>query len=99
MPETVLCAQRGCGKPLDREGEPRWCKSCWARYQREYQVLKLDRSERKGFVMGREAMRKIIAEEFVRLQAATFRGAEIATLVLNMPGPLVSDKADAESAV
>ena len=33
------CANRGCSNPLDRQGRPKWCKECWAAYQREYRVL------------------------------------------------------------
>src|ERR1700684_213797 len=73
------CGQ--CGQPLDRNGSPKWCKSCWARYQREYQALKGEMAEGKGFARGVAAFRTMLIENFNRLGTGTFAGDEVAALI------------------
>lgn len=85
------CGNTGCTNQLDTTGMPKWCRECRARYQREYQILKMSRAETKGFVAGREAMRRMVVAEFEKLGSGSFEAIEVAILVQQMPGPQVSD--------
>ena len=93
MPEMKLCSQCKVNPRADQAENATnpWCRECRARYAKEYSILRMDRKQREGFVRGREEMRNMIAREFMRLQVATFSGAEIARLVLQMPGPQVAE--------
>lgn len=59
-------------------------------------MAKLGRSASKGFVRGREAMRKLAAEEFDRLGSAYFSGSEVAGFLERMPGPKPDDEEDSD---
>lgn len=54
------CANRGCSNPLDRQGRPKWCKECWAAYQREYRVLAMQEDKAEGFREGAAAMKSVL---------------------------------------
>lgn len=70
---------------------PKWCKECRARYQKEYQILRMNRAEARGWVKGREAMRQMVVTEFDKLGTGMFRADEVATLVAAMPGPQITE--------
>jgi hypothetical protein len=90
MPKTeasapVLCSR--CDKPLDTEGSPQWCKACRAAYQREYQGLKKQLSESRGYAAGCSAMRDRLARIFSQWPSARLSGAEIASRIMREPDP------------
>lgn len=93
MPTEVSAAEQTqpctrCGQnPQAGTGTNTWCRPCNAAYMKEYQVQKIERSERGGYVKGIKAMRELVVQEFDRLGASTFTGDEIAALVQRMPGP------------
>lgn len=72
-----------CGRDLDTEGYPKWCKRCRAKYQREYKAIK----DEIGFAQGVGAMRDCLASEFERLGSGMFSGSECAGFIRNAPGP------------
>ena len=88
--ERMLCSR--CEEILDTSGSPKWCRKCRAKYQREYQLLRMEMASSGGFIKGREAMRQIIVAEFDKLASGKFSGCEIADLVAQMPGPQVTDE-------
>lgn len=88
------CSHADCTNILDTTGLPKWCRSCRAAYQREYQALRVDRKQQVGFAQGREAMRDMVVAEFARLGLNQFSGDEVAHLVARMPGPQVFDSGD-----
>jgi len=82
------CAR--CEKPLDTNGSPHWCKACRAKYQREYQLLRVEMSETRGYAAGVSAMREHIVRKFEAIgTTATFNGSVAAQWVrgeqLTMP--------------
>lgn len=79
QPSSETCSR--CQKPLDADGSPRWCKACRAKYQRDYQALKKEMSESRGFAAGCSAMRDTLAKHFEQFQRARFSGAEIAKMI------------------
>ncbi len=80
-----------CGKPLDTEGSPRWCKACRAQYQREYKDIVKEMTESRGFAAGMSAMRDYLAHNFDTLYGTqgSFTGAQIAHLIRTVRGPAV----------
>jgi gentisate 1,2-dioxygenase len=80
-----------CAGPLDTSGYPLWCRKCRAAHKREYETVRKDLLESKGFVAGREAMRDVLAREFDAQGSGKFTGTEAARLILNAPGPTVGD--------
>jgi predicted amidophosphoribosyltransferase len=70
-----------CEKKLDTEGTPRWCKKCRADYQREYQGLKKEMSETRGYAAGCSAMREFLSDYFKSLGNAHVSGFEASVLV------------------
>src|SRR6266566_1260146 len=83
---TEMCAQCKVN-PLDRKGEPKWCKECWARYQREYRVLHPEMARAKGFALGADAMRREISAHFQQFPFAHFAGREISQIISTIPAP------------
>ena len=81
-PECSRCEER-----LDTEGSPRWCKKCRAKYQREYQGLKKEMAESRGYAAGQSAMRECLALHFARFGGAAFNCVEIAYMIRRAPGP------------
>ncbi len=65
-----------CDKDLDTEGTPRWCKSCRAKYQREYQGLKKEMSETRGYAAGCSAMREFMVQYFQQFGNVKLSGIE-----------------------
>lgn len=86
VPETIPSCTR-CGKEDAAPGLPKWCKTCRAEYQRNYQGTVKTMAKKQGFHEGVKAMRDTIVEEFDRLRIGNFTGEEIAKLVQQMPGP------------
>jgi hypothetical protein len=76
-----------CTNPLDTEGSPKWCKSCRAKYRREYEALKAGMNQTRGFARGAEAMRKMLSGEFERHGSGGFSGYEIAAMIEACPLP------------
>ena len=79
--------------PVERSGYPKWCKECHARYQREYQLLRGERGEAKGFARGVEAMRQAASAHFGRFRNAHFSGYECAKILATMPAPRYAEEA------
>ena len=91
-----LCTRCKSRPRASTEGTNMWCRECNTAYMKEYQAMKIERSERGGYVKGIKAMRELVVQEFDRLGASTFSGDEIAKLVHQMPGPqLEQDEAKA----
>ncbi len=81
---------RKCGKILDTEGSPRWCKVCRAKYQREYKDIVKEMTESRGFAAGMTAMREYLVANFARYGTqGSFTGAEIAAVIQRAKGPAV----------
>jgi hypothetical protein len=72
---------------LDTTGNPKWCKSCRARYQREYQVLKLGMGERKGFHRGVAAMRALVIAKCQGIGSGRATGYQFADWIAGEPLP------------
>lgn len=75
-----------CGMILDREGSPKWCKKCWAIYQKEYQENHKETlrkmTESRGYAAGISAFREHIVKKFEAIgTTATFNGAVAAKWV------------------
>lgn len=76
-----------CKEPLDTEGYPLFCKACRAKYQREYQAMRKEMSESRGFCAGISAMRALLVREFNAQGSGSFTGYEIAGLIAQCSGP------------
>lgn len=70
-----------CELELDTEGTPRWCKKCRAKYQREYQSLKKEMSETRGYAAGCAAMREFISGYFAQFGNVRLSGVEASIMV------------------
>ncbi len=81
-----------CESALDAEcppGTAKWCKACRAKYQREYNALRKEMSESRGFSAGCSAMRHSMAEYFKLFGNARFSGVELWQMISKAPGPEV----------
>lgn len=91
MPEPisspVVCSK--CGKELDTEGYPKWCRSCRTKYHGSYINMRTARGEQRGFTAGVEETKTILAQEFERLGSGSFSGYEIGKLIRQAPGPKI----------
>lgn len=87
--ETENCSK--CNATLDTEGYPKWCKVCRAKYRREYESVKGEMSENKGFAKGVEALRHVLVTEFLQQGSGKFSGYECADLISQAPGPRLSE--------
>lgn len=76
-----------CNEDLDTEGTPKWCKSCRAKYQREYNATKEGKAEAAGYARGVREMKGVLCGEFARLAMGQFTGFEVAGLIDRAPGP------------
>src|SRR5580700_1160341 len=77
-----------CTNELDTTGSPTWCKACRAKYQRQYQDLRKQLSETRGFCAGVSAAKDFIANEFEHaIRGAMISGHEAARLVRVCRGP------------
>lgn len=77
-----------CEKALDTTGYPRWCKSCRAKNRREYESLRKQLAETRGFSAGSNAMRAYLADAFAEYpDFQRFSGHEIARVIRNVTGP------------
>jgi predicted amidophosphoribosyltransferase len=76
-----------CEKALDTAGYPKWCKACRASYKREYESLRTQMGEGRGFAAGVTAMRRLICEELDKIAFSSFECREIRDIVAAMPGP------------
>lgn len=72
---------------LDTAGSPPWCKTCRAKYQRDYKAMRAEMSESRGFAAGVSAMRAYLAAHFERLGSGSFSGYESAHLIRQSRGP------------
>ena len=87
MPESTETCSR-CGKERDTQGAPPWCKACRAKYQRDYQALRKEMSESRGFAAGISAMRAYLADTWDKYpDIQTFTGPQIARVIRNVRGP------------
>ncbi len=76
------CSRTDCGKPLDTSGSPPWCKACRAKYQRDYQSLRKEMSESRGYAAGVSAFRDHIVKKFEAIgTSANFTGSVAAQWV------------------
>lgn len=85
----VECSK--CGEPVDREipdNTAQWCRACRAKYQREYQAMRKEMTQSRGYAAGVAAMRGFLAENFLNYgTAGSFTGAEIASIIMTCRGP------------
>jgi len=87
MAEVLETCSR-CGKERETTGAPPWCRACRAKYQRDYQALRKEMSESRGFAAGISAMRAYLADTLDKYPAAqTFTGPQIARVIRNVRGP------------
>ena len=77
--DDTACSR--CESPIDTTGSPPWCKKCRAKYQREYQTLRKQMSESRGYAAGVAAMRDAIAAEFDRMGRQTYSAFSLAQWV------------------
>lgn len=80
-----------CEKDLDTKGYPKWCKTCRNAYKREYESLRTQMGEGRGFAAGVTAMRRLLAAEFDKLGFGQFSAVEVRDLILQAPGPKLPD--------
>lgn len=86
MPTDAKCSK--CEGNLDTAGFPKWCRKCRAAYKREYEALKSDMAETRGFAAGVSAMRAYLAERFAPYTSIQrFTGPEIAGIIRDCQGP------------
>lgn len=90
------CSKPGCGKQLDTEGYPRWCRACRKSYKADYDAARSEMYESRGFAAGVTAMRYAVMEHFRRFLNAHFSAPEVSEMVRRLPGP-GDVKADAGS--
>jgi hypothetical protein len=69
-----------CEADLDTDGTPRWCKSCRAKYQREYQATKKEMGESRGFAAGCSAMREFMVGYFRQFGNVRLSGFEVSEM-------------------
>ena len=93
MPKTEHDAETcsRCSKELDTSGYPRWCKACRAAYKREYESLRTQMGEGRGFAAGVTAMRGLLVEEFNKLGFSNFAAYEVRDIIAQCPGPRLPD--------
>jgi predicted amidophosphoribosyltransferase len=84
-PITGICSK--CGATLDREGSPKWCKSCRAKYQREYEATKSEMVESRSFAAGCGQMRQFLADHFASFGNARFSGTEVWDMIRKVGVP------------
>ena len=77
-----------CSAELDTAGFPKWCKACRAKYKREYEGLKKEMAETRGYSAGISAMREFLAVQFVGYTIQRFSGPEIAHIIRNCSAPV-----------
>jgi hypothetical protein len=76
---TAKC--RKCKGSLDRNGQPEWCKACWAKYHREYEGTKEEKVAAKAFCEGAEAMRHVLVRAFMGHAIGMMYGAQCAKYI------------------
>jgi hypothetical protein len=76
-----------CEKSLDTTGSPRWCKSCRAQYQQDYQKVRKDMADGKSFAAGVDAMRRKLTRQFMSLGNGKFTGIQCAGFVRDTTAP------------
>lgn len=88
MADDNTCSR--CENALDTNGFPKWCKKCRAAYKREYDSLKAQMTEQRGFSAGVSAMRDILATEFERMIpfGNPLTAQTVAHLIRQAPGPM-----------
>jgi len=84
-PTITLCSR--CTAELDTTGTPHWCRTCRAKYQREYASLKKEMAESRGFAAGVAAAKQYLADQFAKQGSGSFTGYEISRLILQSKGP------------
>lgn len=88
MPETQIAPKCSkCSKDLDTEGTPKWCKACRAEYRREYDALRVEKSDRAGWHKGVAAAREYFATQFAKNPGAMLKAYECANWIRSAPGP------------
>lgn len=86
-PERASACSK-CESELDTIGFPLWCKSCRAKYKREYEATKKQMFESRGFAAGMTTMRHYLAQNFQQYgTAGSFTGAEIAAIIARVKDP------------
>lgn len=83
---AALCSK--CENALDGVGFPHWCKKCRATYRREYEALRKEMAETRGYAAGVSAMREFVAANFEAYRfPRIFTGQEIAHIVRTCAEP------------
>ena len=83
-PKTDLKCSR-CEADIDTTGSPRWCKKCRAKYQREYQALRVEMVNGRAHAAGAAAAREALAAHFLRFPNSMFSGTEIWAMIQKAP--------------
>ncbi len=96
MADKPICSK--CEADLDTNGFPRWCRKCRLAYKREYQALKAEMAETRGFAGGIEAMRTFLAERFEVYKIQRFSGPEIADVIRRCEAPKAGEASLASQA-
>jgi hypothetical protein len=73
----------------EKDANP-WCQACRTEYQRSRNETLEWRAERRGLIRGILAMRQEVANYFRRWGGRPFMGAEVASVVEELPGPQVA---------
>lgn len=86
MADAEKCSK--CSETLDTTGYPLWCKVCRAKYRREYDGLRKEISETRGYAAGVTAMRGAIVAHFAKIGPfARLTPVEIAAMIRELPAP------------
>jgi hypothetical protein len=77
-----------CDGKLDSTGFPHWCKACRAKYKRDYEALRGEMSETRGYAAGVSAMREFLAVNFEGYSPTTlFSGPQIGHIIRHCAEP------------
>lgn len=90
--ETPLMCSKCAKKPrADQNNRNPWCSDCRAEYQRGYVANLKKQTAEQSFARGVSQTKRIFANEFNRLGGGSFTGIEIASLIMQAPGPKFED--------
>ena len=80
-----------CEGPLNTVNFPHWCKACRAKYQREYQALRKQMSETRGFAAGVSAFRDHAARLLWQMGPSMINAADTAQWLRKLPFTMPQD--------
>ena len=94
---TESCSK--CLSSLDTDGYPKWCKSCRAKYRREYEVTRDEMMRAAAFQDGVRATREYLIGEIARRGTAQMllSALDIARWISEFPAPRFAETTPSES--